>query len=85
MGQIGGINKISRPGEAQKSGKTEGKDGASFSSALQSATAAQNSGKTEDAARAARVQELKAQVTSGQYQPDLDKVASSLLQFLVTG
>ena len=82
MGQIGGINKISRPGEAQKSGKTEGKDGASFSSALQSATAAQNSGKTEDAAR---VQELKAQVTSGQYQPDLDKVASSLLQFLVTG
>jgi negative regulator of flagellin synthesis FlgM len=85
MGQIGGIGKISRPGEAQKSGKTEGKEGASFSSALQGATAAQAAGKTEDAERAARVQELKAQVSSGQYQPDLDKVASSLLGFLVNG
>lgn len=85
MGQIGGIGKISRPGEAQKSGKTEGKEGASFSSALQGATAAQAAGKTEDAERAARVQELKAQVSSGQYQPDLEKVASSLLKFLANG
>ena len=85
MGQIGGIGKISRPGEAQKSGKTEGKEGASFSSALQGATAAQAAGKTEDAERAARVQELKAQVSSGQYQPDLDKVASCLLGFLANG
>lgn len=85
MGQIGGISKISRPGEAQKSGKTEGKEGASFSSTLQGATAAQAAGKTEDTERAARVQELKAQVSSGQYQPDLDKVASSLLGFLVNG
>lgn len=85
MGQIGGISKISRPGEAQKSGKTEGKEGTSFSSTLQGATAAQAAGKTEDTERAARVQELKAQVSSGQYQPDLDKVASSLLGFLVNG
>ena len=85
MGQIGGIGKISRPGEAQKSGKTEGKESVSFSSALQGATAAQAAGKTEDAERAARVQELKAQVANGQYEPDLNKVASSLLRFLVEG
>jgi len=85
MGQIGGLNKISRPGEAQKSAKTEGKEGTSFSSALQGATATQAAGKAEDPERAARVQELKAQVASGQYQPDLGKVASSLLKFLVEG
>ena len=85
MGQIGGLNKISRTGEAQKSAKTDGKEGPSFSSALQGATAAQAAGKTEDPDRAARVQELKAQVASGQYEPDLNKVASKLLQFLVEG
>ena len=31
------------------------------------------------------VQELKAQVSSGEYEPDLNKVASSLLKFLVEG
>lgn len=85
MGQIGGISKLNRPGETQKSGKSEGKDSASFSSALQGAAAAQAAGRPEDAERAARVQELKAQVSSGQYQPDLDQVASSLLKFLVNG
>ena len=85
MGQIGGLNKIGRLGEAQKTAKTEGKEGASFSSALQGASAAQSTGKVEDPERAARVQELKAQVSSGQYEPDLNKVASSLLKFLVEG
>ena len=85
MGQIGGISKTGRPGETQKTSKTEGKDSASFSTALQGASSAQSTGKTEDPERAARVQELKAQVSSGQYQPDLNKVASSLLKFLVEG
>ena len=30
-----------------------------------------------------RVQELKAQIADGSYQPDLNKVASSLMQFLL--
>lgn len=85
MGQIGSLNKVGKLGDAQKSAKTESKDGAAFSSALQGATAAQSAGKTEDAERAARVQELKAQVSNGQYEPDLNKVASSLLKFLVEG
>lgn len=85
MGQIGGVSKVGRSGETQKTGKTEGKDSASFSAALQGAASTQGASKTEDPERAARVQELKAQVSSGQYEPDLNKVASSLLKFLVEG
>ncbi|WP_051553524.1 flagellar biosynthesis anti-sigma factor FlgM [Desulfobulbus elongatus] len=85
MGQIGGLNKVGQAGDAQKTGKGESKDGVSFASALHGAAMAQETGKTDDAARAARVQELKAQVASGQYEPDLNKVASSLLRFLVEG
>ena len=85
MGQIGGVNKVSRPGDAQKTGKAEGKEGASFSSALQGASATLAAGKAEDPERAAQVAALKAQVASGQYEPDLNKVAASLMRFLVEG
>ena len=83
MGQMGGLNKLGPLADAKKTAKTEGKEGASFSSALQGAAATQAASKTVDPERAARVQELKAQVSSGQYQPDLNKVASNLLKFLV--
>lgn len=83
FGQVGGVNKSTRPGEAQKSGKSEAAGGASFTSALQGAHEVQAAGKTEDTERAARVQALKEQVSSGTYEPDLNKVASSLLKFLV--
>jgi len=85
MGQIGSLNRVGKSADAQKAGKSESKDGISFASALQGAAMAQGIGKTGDAERAARVQELKAQVASGQYEPDLNKVASSLLRFLVEG
>jgi len=85
MGQIGGLNKISPSGDAQKAAKSEGKEGVSFASALQGAGMTQGVGKAEDAERAARVMELKTQVASGQYEPDLNKVASSLLRFLAGG
>ncbi len=83
FGPIGTNGKISRPGEAQKSNKTEGAEGASFSSALHGAKGTQTTAATEDTNRAARVQELKQQVSNGSYEPDLNKVASSLLKFLV--
>ena len=85
MGQIGGLKKIGQIADPQKTGKSEGKDGISFASALQGASMIHETGKAMDAERAARVQELKAQVASGQYEPDLSKVASSLLRFLVEG
>ncbi len=83
-GQIGSLN-IGQTGETQKSSKSESKSSVSFSSALEGASASQASGKIEDAERTARVQELKAQVANGEYDPDLNKVASSLLKFLVEG
>jgi negative regulator of flagellin synthesis FlgM len=84
-GQIGGLNKLGQAGDAQKTAKTEGKEGISFASTLQGAAQAQGAGKAEDAERAAKVQQLKAQIASGQYDPDLKQVASSLLRFLVEG
>ncbi|WP_028585500.1 flagellar biosynthesis anti-sigma factor FlgM [Desulfogranum mediterraneum] len=84
MGQVGGINKTNRPGEAQKSGKSGETQGASFSSTLKGASEVQASS-VEASQRADRVAELKAQVANGSYKPDLDKVASSLLKFLVEG
>lgn len=83
-GQIGSLN-IGQTGETQKTNKSDSKSSISFSSALEGATASQANGKVEDAERTARVQELKAQVANGEYDPDLNKVASSLLKFLVEG
>ena len=83
FGTIGGVNKTTRPGEAQKSGKASGTEEASFTSALQGANKMQAAARTEETDRAAKVQALKEQVSNGSYQPDLDKVASSLLKFLV--
>jgi negative regulator of flagellin synthesis FlgM len=81
-GQIGNLH-INQAADSQKSSKAGSKESTSFSSALEGATSLQASGRTEDTERAARVQELKAQVANGQYEPDLNKVASSLLKFLV--
>lgn len=83
MGQIGGVNKTSRPGDAQKTSKSEGKQGASFSSTLQGATAAKAASSIDNPERAAKVASLKEQVANGTYEPDLNKVATSLLKFLV--
>jgi len=83
FGQIGGVGKTTRSSEAQKSGKAEAKEEASFTSALQGANKMQAAGRAEESDRAAKVQALKEQVSNGSYEPDLDKVASSLLKFLV--
>ena len=82
FGPIGGSGKANRPGEVGQTSKTEAKEGASFSSALQGASNGQAVAPGEET-RAARVQELKDQVANGTYDPDLNKVASSLLKFLV--
>lgn len=83
--RIGSNLNVNQVGGTQKTSKSASKEDVSFSSALEGATAAQASSKVDDPERAARVQELKAQVNSGEYEPDLDKVASSLLKFLVNG
>ena len=80
---VGGVKKTDRPGEVQKTDKATDKKEANFSSALQSANAVHETKDTQDAKRASHVQALKQQVADGSYQPDLQKVASSLLKFLV--
>jgi negative regulator of flagellin synthesis FlgM len=49
---------------------------------LEPAGAAEATTPTQDVERSARVAELKQQVADGSYQPDLKKVAGSILQFL---
>ena len=85
MAQIGSVNKTNRTGEAQKSGKADNTQGASFSSALKGASEVMAPSDVAKSERTARVEELKAQVANGTYEPDLNKVASSLLNFLVEG
>ncbi len=83
MGQLGGINKANRASEIQKTEKAAGNTGSSFSSALKSVGEAQAENKVAASERAARIEELKTQIGSGNYEPDLNQVASSLLKFLV--
>ena len=49
---------------------------------LEAAASAEAPTPLDDVARSARVAELKQQVAEGSYQPDLKKVAGSLVQFL---
>jgi negative regulator of flagellin synthesis FlgM len=49
---------------------------------LEPAAATDGVASSQDVERSARVAELKQQVADGSYQPDLKKVAGSMLQFL---
>ena len=80
--QIGNVKKAQKP---QADTKTETKtktDQVQFSSVLQDVHKAQAAKGSSSTTRAERVQELKAQIAQGSYQPDLEKVATSLLQFM---
>mgnify|MGYP003572958278 CR=1 FL=1 len=81
-GQIGGIRKNQQTTESQKTNEAKG---VQFQSTLQEAQAAGEASSTQDVERAVKIAELKAQVAQGSYEPDMQKVSSSLLQFLVEG
>ena len=83
FGPLDGVKRSNKAAEVKKSGGAAGADRVDFSSALQSASKAQASGQTQQAARAEKVQALKAQIDSGTYRPDLEKVAASLLPFIM--
>lgn len=70
-------------GAVSKTEATGTSDQVEFSSVLQNAHQTKEAGTPEEAQRAARVQTLKQQVAEGSYEPDIQKVAGSLLQFLV--
>jgi negative regulator of flagellin synthesis FlgM len=84
---VGGPKQIGNLKQSQKidgDKKTEGvgKDSVHFSSVLQDVNKAREATESVDAQRAQRVQDLKAQIKAGSYEPDLRKVSASLLQFL---
>ena len=81
LGQIGSLKKSGQAQGGKKIGDAQESDQVEFSSILQDVNKAQAT--DGDASRTARVEELKAQVENGSYEPDLSKVASSLLQFLM--
>ena len=82
--QIGNLKK-SQNEQVDKATKAAGEDKVQFSSVLQDVHKAQSSGKTDNSERTERIQEIKAQIADGSYEPDLNKVSASLLQFLVEG
>jgi negative regulator of flagellin synthesis FlgM len=83
FGPLGNINRTGQAGAAKKSGEAAKADRVDFSSALQHASKTQAAGETQAAARAEKLQALKAQIESGTYKPDLEKVAASLLPFIM--
>lgn len=80
LGQIGSIKKGEKAQTDQKTDSAMGTDQVQFSSVLQDVHNAQS---TESSSRSDRIDELKSQIADGSYQPDLNKVASNLLQFLM--
>ncbi len=81
LGQIGSLKKSGQVQSNQKAGAAHEGDQVEFSSILQDVKKGHSG--DGDNNRAERVEELKAQVADGSYEPDLNKVASSLLQFLM--
>lgn len=82
--QIGNLKKTP---SAVSDKKTEGvsADKVEFSAVLQNVHKAQATKQAASSERADRIAELKAQIADGSYKPDLEKVASSLVEFLLQG
>ncbi len=82
-GQIGDVKKTQKTQAGKKADSKQNPDQVQFSSVLQDVNKAKEAESTMSTERAERVAALKAQVAEGSYKPDLKKVASSLLQFIV--
>ncbi len=78
---LGNVNRTAK--KSSKETAASKSDSVDFSSALQNATQAQETTSSQESARAEKIQALKAQIENGSYQPDLEKVASSLLPFML--
>jgi len=81
MGPMSGLIPVNKAFEKKAEENVSG-DKVVFSDILQEMNRAQEGQMVADGGRAEKVAALKAQVANGSYQPDLNKVASSLVQFL---
>ena len=80
-GFVGGLHSASKTPE-KKMGENTLNDKVVFSDILQDVNRTQEGRAIADNGRAEKVAALKAQVADGSYQPDVNKVAESLVQFL---
>ncbi len=83
FGPLDGVKRSGKTAARKTSSTASPTDRVDFSSALKSAGKAQATQQTQQTARAAKLQDLKAQIDSGSYRPDLEKVAASLLPFIM--
>lgn len=77
---IGPMEGIQRAKQLEKAKAGTGQS--DFASSLQEAGKAKAPAATQSTERAQKLAALKAQIESGSYQPDLEKVAESLLKFI---
>ncbi len=82
FGPLGNVSQTGKSAATKKSAPVKS-DSVDFSSVLQNASQTRETSSAQSSARAEKLQALKEQIDSGCYQPDLEKVASSLLPFLL--
>jgi negative regulator of flagellin synthesis FlgM len=82
-GQIGDIKKTQQNPSGKKAESKQNPDQVQFSAVLQDVHKAKQAQSSMSTERAEKVEALKAQIAEGSYKPDLQKVAASLLQFIV--
>ncbi len=75
--------KSNKSQSAKGTGKAGSVDKVAFSSVLQEVSHAKQANSAAGAERTEKIQALKEQIAEGSYQPDLQKVAASLLRFLI--
>lgn len=68
--------------EAKGAARTESMEKVAFSPLIMEMSHLQDGGTSEVSARQQKIDALKAQIAEGSYQPDLTKVAASLLKFV---
>lgn len=79
---IGPMEGLQRAQQLDKSKASKSAGQGDFASSLQEAGKARAAAAPQSAERAQKLAALKAQIESGSYQPDLEKVAESLLKFI---
>ena len=84
-GPLGEIRTSQKTRTTKETTTKQTTDRVDFSSVLQEVNQVKEMTAATSAERTEKVQALKEQVTSGNYRPDLLKVAASLLRFLVRG
>lgn len=79
---VDGIKKARQVETAKNQPESASGDRVDFSSVLQEVNRAKEAATSADAGRAEKIRALKEQIDSGNYRPDPEKVAQSLLRFL---